>query len=308
MAEFGDIRGLLHAPVTRAARQDAWELLLKALQKEYRKRPDEVTEEWLPYVMQMLDRDWPDEARVAPRDWVNALKRGEDKGALMALVRAVDVARMTNPNLQQLFDADGFEWVTHLTFGGYRLKVATLQKLSRSSSFANVRSLTFFQTPIGAGRMRSLNKNSYIDRLTELRLPYCELTDSAMDIVLKNDLEHLRVLDLRHFSGYWGAMFGRGSWLTLAEHEMPSLRNLDMSGWTDLGDVTALLRAPWVERLERLRVSPMWIDDWQRDPRAQRIHATEMNGLLEVLHDSQLPEDVCEDTIRALSEENPREL
>ena len=161
---------------------------------------------------------------------------------------------------------------------------------------------------MGSGRLRALSKNDFLEHLEVLNMPYCELTDNAIDVLLKHELEHLRALDLRHTTKYWAATFGHTSWAALAEHDMPALVCLDISGWQHVEDAAALLRAPWIGRLARLRLSPEWITRWQNDARANQTHALELNALLQALHDSELRDEVAEDTIRALSEENPQEV
>ncbi len=143
MTTFGEIRSMLHSPTTDAARIEAWEELLKTLMKEFRTREEEVSEEWLPYVMGVLDQQWPDEARVAPRDWVNKLARGLDPHPLMPLVRAIDVRRKPNPHFISMCQGEGFEWVRHMTFGGQRLKLASVEALAEAETFATHPKLRF---------------------------------------------------------------------------------------------------------------------------------------------------------------------
>lgn len=257
MTTFGEIRSMLHSPSTDDARIEAWEELLKVLMQEYRGRREEVSEEWLPYVMAVLDQQWPDEARVAPREWVNKIGRGLDPHPLMPLVRAIDVRRKPNPSFVNMCHGTGFEWVRHMTFGSQRLKLGSVQALAQAETFSGLTSLTLHSARLGLRKITTLAGAPFADNLVRLRLPFCELKDNSLQAIVKHmGLERLRTLDLRQAPSWENLVYTHAGVGALADAELPKLRDLDLSGWTDASLPERALGASWVGQLERLVLYP----------------------------------------------------
>ncbi len=296
MTTFGEIRSMLHSPTTDAARIEAWEELLKTLMKEFRTREEEVSEEWLPYVMGVLDQQWPDEARVAPRDWVNKLARGLDPHPLMPLVRAIDVRRKPNPHFISMCQGEGFEWVRHMTFGGQRLKLASVEALAEAETFASLTSLTMHSARLGLHKITALARAPFADNLTRLRLPYCNLKDNGIKALLKHfNVEKIQTLDLRQFETPYQPSYAIEAMEALCKAEVPALLDLDISGWTDPQIPLIILKAPWLPQLERLRLLPQ--------PLALENRPDILPAVLQAITDSELAHETRADRLASMTTE-----
>ena len=249
MSTFGDLRSLLHGAYTLEEQNERWEDLLAMLESAHKSSPDEVEEQWLPYALIQLE-SWEDEAKMAPRDWVNKLIRGISPGVLMALVRAIDVARIGNPRFLKVCENDAFQWVTHLSFGGHKIMLESIRALATSRNFTNLTSLVFHDTNLGSVKLNALARASFIPTLKTLRLPNCELGGNEAKVIFdKFPFEALHHLDLRD-----NPLYGSGA-RELREAELPTLKTLTLSSYTSLDIIEECLRdSSWAGSLERFEL------------------------------------------------------
>jgi len=249
LSTFGDLRSLLHGAYTLEEQNERWEDLLAMLEDAHESNRDEVEEQWLPYALIQLE-SWQDEARVAPRDWVNKLIRGVSPGVLMALVRAIDVARIGNPRFMKVCENDAFQWVTHLSFGGHKIMLESIRALGSSQHFTNLTSLVFHDTNLGSVKLNALARASFIDRLKTLRFPNCEIGGNEARVIFgKFSFDALEHLDLRDNPLY------RSGAEELRKAKLPALRTLTLSSYTPLDVIADCLgQSEWAEQLERFEL------------------------------------------------------
>ena len=247
LSTFGDLRSLLHGAHTLEVQNERWDELLAILEAAHKATPEEVEEQWLPYVLVQLDT-WEDEARMAPRSWVHMLLRQKSPGVLMALVRAVDVERIGNPKFKRMCEHDGFQWVTHLSFGGHKIRLDSIQELAESEVFTNLTSLVFHDTNLGSVKLHALSRAPFIENLKSLRLPSCELGSNELEVLFKKfALGELRQLDLRD-----NPLDDNGA-VAMCNADLPALRHLTLSSQTPLEVIERCLApSEWSAQLERL--------------------------------------------------------
>lgn len=265
MTTFGDVRSLLHTLQEDEEQQvQAWEQLLVSLIRAHRELPGEFEEQWLPYVMGSLEA-WPDEIRLAPRDWINLIINKKDPGPLMQLVRAVDVTRMTNPRLQKMCKQEGFEWVRSLSLGGHIVKSDTIKALAKARSLKNLDGLFCEHGKLGANKIIGLSKAPFMKKIRRLTLRACGLNANAVHKLLaKNTLEHLEHLDLSLNEEEMAQAFE-----ALSAHDFPALKTLCLGSYGRV-DYAPVLKAPWAARLDWVDLRG-WGGDYQRQQRQEAL-------------------------------------
>ncbi len=261
--DFGEVRSLVNTS-DDDDRALAWPALLEAMKEALDERPSEVSDVWLPYVLQALER-WPDRLRVAPRKWLNAIIRGEHVGVLMALVTAIDANRVSNPRFRAMCERRDFTWVRHLHFEGHDFKLATARALGASEAFTNLSSLAFVDSKLGIQKLRAIMGNPFAQNLVALTMSSCRIAGGDIASILRLvSFDGLERLDLSR-----NYLMDRPCFEALAGAALPSLRRLDLSGsWAPVEDLDVLLGASWIPQLDSLSLErshmSMYLDGFHR--------------------------------------------
>jgi hypothetical protein len=247
--EFGEVRSLVNT-TDDDARQSAWPRLIDAMEAALAERPDEATDVWLPYVLQGLER-WPDRLRVAPREWMNTVIRGDHVGVLMSMVTAIDAEGVNNPRFQTLCERRDVTWVRHLRFSGYKFKLASARALGASEAFTNLRALELLNISIGSQKLRAIMSGSFVAGLTDLRIRRCGLARKDLAVMFKvASLPSLVRLDLAD-----NFALDVDSLSALASADLPALRELDLSqSWITSEALDLILGASWLPQLDVLEL------------------------------------------------------
>lgn len=262
MGDFGELRSLLHVDLSE--REGAWDRLLTVMQKEHKKNPGRVTDEWLPYALAGLE-GWSDAWRLAPRTWVNALIRGEDVGPLLALARGVDASRMTNPRFQKMCATPGFSWVRHLRFGEYDFKLASGQALGDSEAFSGLTSLEFCWTTPGHNKSVAMFRNPFVANLRSLSYLNCQAQSRMLIPFCSGEFASLEILALENLNVY------QMEWDRLANLDLPSLRHACFAGsWYTEENLLDILNMSGLDQLDSL--------DLRRDVNSYRYRGRDVSA------------------------------
>ncbi len=248
ITDFGELRSAVQSS-DEVSRKRAWRQIYLFFEAELsrRDRSDLVAQEWLPYALQCLER-WPDRLRYLPKEALARVLDGEHLGELMALVKAVRIHQAEESFEVDLFDVRDFSWVRHVTFGPGVFGPDSHHALKDSEVFQRLTSIDIHRQARGKLRLATVLKAPFARNLTHLGLIDVRLDEARIKTLSRwHHLKNLTSLDLSKNPGLSGA------WHHLAAAQVPSLRELDVSGsWLVAGDMGDLLDASWLSQLTAL--------------------------------------------------------
>ena len=293
--DFGEVRSLVNTTQDEA-RAEAWPKLIKAMKKALKERPDEVNDVWLPYVLQGLER-WPDRLRVAPREWMNTVIRGDQVGVLMSMVTAIDADYVPNPRFQRLCARRDVTWVRHLRFAGFKFKLASAKALGDSEAFTNLRALELLNISIGAHKLRAIMSGGFVEGLTDLRIARCGLGRKDLPAMFSvASFPSLARLDLSN-----NFAMDVDSLEALGAADLPSLRELDLTqSWVTSEALDHILGASWLPQLDVLELERSYHAAYIDYGLSNEVR-NERENVAARIRDSDLRPEVAAATLRKLS-------
>ena len=248
MCDFGDMRALLHDAQTKTQRVSAWREVLGLLGPAHARDTQLVEEQWLAYIAQVV-KNWPHEALVLPRFWLDALIEGRATSlvySVLPLIRALDATRFSGRQIIDLCQREELAGVRHVWLGRRGLPPVSLAFFAHSENFSCLESITIEDVPIVPEAVREMRHATWRHTVRSLTLRSCDLFLYDVASILVNDnfpaLAHL------HVRGNDPAGFN-----VLARLELDGVRAVSLSGisWVELSQLCA---APWLEQLESIEL------------------------------------------------------
>mgnify|MGYP000132585415 FL=1 len=193
MDPFGELRSKCHEP----ASVEAFAELMRFLERLCEDQPAKSRDEYLPYVMGVLEH-WPDETRLVPRRLKYAFlgNQSEVKAEMVALGRAFAIKhfKLTIPQLERLLASKALPSLTQLELSFCELRDRHIELLAGAET--NLTTLDLGSNKLGPEGIQHLLSSNLREQLVTLRLWQNSLYDDGIEPLTTSTWPKLEHLDL----------------------------------------------------------------------------------------------------------------
>lgn len=242
MADFGDVRSLLH----QSAQVETWRALCAMLSSF---DEGQLRHQVLPYVEAHLRR-WPDELCLAPSQWIMQLLAGEPAPQLR-LARQIKTKELSAQALQRLIDCPDLIEVEAIHLQNCEISPELIEALMRAPWSRTLKTLYLAHSYLGDPQIEALSKLEGLSRLKTLDLRYNRITnEGAKTLAQCPHLGGLELLDLRY-----NQIEIEGALELVKENHLKHIKKIDLqSNRLDVDNLYALLERPRFRKLTSLEL------------------------------------------------------
>lgn len=242
MADFGDVRSLLH----QSAQVETWRALCAMLSGF---DEGQLRHQVLPYVEAHLRR-WPAELCLAPNAWIMQILAGET-APQARLARQIKTKELSAQALQQLISCPDLSEVDALHLQNCEISPELIEALMRAPWSRSLKTLYLAHSYLGDPQIEALAKLEGLSRLQTLDLRYNRITDEgAKTLAQCPHLEGLELLDLRY-----NQIGLEGAQALVKENSLKRIKKIDLqANRLDEVEVRTLLTHPRFRKLASLEL------------------------------------------------------